>query len=432
MRTLNQKFVPKFIAWWKQFMLFNLPKLVQHRSVPQSSNENLEESTHSYSNVSTLSKRLEKFLCSRYEFRFNVLSELPEYAVLGKEPSSFQPITKRVLNSFCLEAQEAGLPCWDKDVVRLLHSYRIRSFHPFFHYMDELPVWDGVDRITPLACRISTDTLWIDGFRRWLLGLTAQWMGRKGQCANSVAPLLISSKQGLGKSTFCRLLMPDTLKEYYTDSFEMTGQASCEQKLAYFGLINLDEFDRLSIKKLPLLKNLMQMRSVNFRKAHRASFSYMPRMASFIATTNQRELLTDPTGSRRYLCMELNGKVDATPLEHKQLFAQLKGLILGNERFWFSSQEEAAWSLRNQAFYRGSTVESLFFRCFRLPEPKEEALLCSSTQIHETLLKQFPSTMQGVGALALGRQLTRWGVSKMHLNAGNVYRVIKIDEASTL
>ena len=95
--------------------------------------------------------------------------------------------------------------------------------------------------------------------------------------------------------------MPDSLKDYYTDSFELTGQAGCEQKLAFFGLINLDEYDRLSPQKLPLLKNLMQMKKLDFRKSHRSSYSHLPRMASFIGTSNRKALLTDPSGSRRSL-----------------------------------------------------------------------------------------------------------------------------------
>ncbi len=141
--------------------------------------------------------------------------------------------------------------------------------------------------------------------------------------------------------------MPDGLRDYYTDSFELTGQSGCEQKLAQFGLINLDEYDRLSPQKLPLLKTLMQMKKLDFRKSHRSSYSHLPRMASFIGTSNHKDLLTDPTGSRRYLCAEVKEKIDCTPLEHKQLFAQLKAELDGGERYWFSAEEEAELQLRS-------------------------------------------------------------------------------------
>ena len=86
-----------------------------------------------------------------------------------------------------------------------------------------------------------------------MLGLSAQWMqlNPDNNRANSVAPLLVSSRQGLGKSTFCRLLMPDRLKSYYTESYDLSSPASAEAKLAAYGLINLDEFDKLGASKMP-------------------------------------------------------------------------------------------------------------------------------------------------------------------------------------
>lgn len=250
------------------------------------------------------------------------MTEQPEYCAKGQGTDTpYKIVTQRTLNTLCLEAHRHRINCWDKDVSRLLHSERLEDYHPFLTYMDTLPQWDGVDRVTPLAQRISKKAFWINGFHRWMLGMAAQWAGRMDRCANAVAPMLVSRMQGKCKSTFCQLLMPDGLRDYYTDSFELTGQSGCEQKLAQFGLINLDEYDRLSPQKLPLLKTLMQMKKLDFRKSHRSSYSHLPRMASFIGTSNHKDLLTDPTGSRRYLCAEVKEKIDCTPLEHKQLFA---------------------------------------------------------------------------------------------------------------
>ena len=188
-----------------------------------------------------LSVKLEKFLTTHYEFRYNVLTEQAEVRMKGKK--KFRPVNQRVANTLCLAAQEEGIACWDKDVMRYLNSERLPDFHPLLAYMAELPEWDGIDRVTPLAERISTQEIWMKGFRRWMLGVAAQWSGQMNRCANSLAPMLISTCQGMGKSTFCRQLMPDSLADYYTDSFDLNSQGACEQKLSLFGLINLDEHD---------------------------------------------------------------------------------------------------------------------------------------------------------------------------------------------
>ena len=188
-----------------------------------------------------LSTKLERFLKKNYEFRYNVLTEQAEVRATGEQ--KFRPVTQRVANTLCLEAQEQGIPCWDKDVLRLLNSERLTDFHPLLTYMAELPSWDGIDRVTPLAHRVSTKAVWVNGFHRWMLGVAAQWSGQMDRCANALAPMLISTRQGMGKSTFCRQLLPESLANYYTDSFDLTAQTSCEQKLSLFGLINLDEHD---------------------------------------------------------------------------------------------------------------------------------------------------------------------------------------------
>ncbi|EJW89886.1 hypothetical protein EVA_22007, partial [gut metagenome] len=90
----------------------------------------------------------------------------------------------------------AGIPCSDHDVKRYLESNEMALYHPFVAYMSSLPQWDGIDRVSPLAQRVSSLDLWVRGFHRWMLGMAAQWMGKTGvgQWANSVAPILVSSR----------------------------------------------------------------------------------------------------------------------------------------------------------------------------------------------------------------------------------------------
>lgn len=373
-----------------------------------------------------MQRQLEEYLWSRYDFRYNVLSGQTEYK--RQEAPVYQAVSQRTLNSFCLEARSNDINCWDKDVSRLINSGKPADYHPFLTYMDTLPPWDGRDRITPLAQRISKQAGWVSGFHRWMLGMAAQWSGQTGRCANAVAPLLVSREQGRCKSSFCRILMPDTLKAYYTDSFELTGQAGCEQKLAYFGLINLDEFDRLPEQKLPLLKNLMQMKELAFRKAHRSSFCNLPRMASFIGTSNKKDLLKDPSGSRRYLCVEVKEKIDCTPPEHKQVFAQLKAELSQHMPYWFDAEEERELTLRNKEFYALPDGHDVFLRLFRLPGPGEKFKLYSASTLFIILQHRYPAAMRGMNANRLGKMLVALGAERMHTEMGNLYKVAQIRE----
>ena len=373
---------------------------------------------------SSLLEDLETYLFSNYNFRFNVLTEQTEYSLKNEEV--FHLVDQRALNTFCMEARKKGINCWDKDVSRLLLSQQIADFHPFTQYVDSLPEWDGMDRVTELAKRVSNASLWINGFHRWMLGMVAQWMGLEGQCANAVAPLLVSTEQGRCKSTFCSILLPEELQSFYIDKFDITSVSGCEQKLSLFGLINMDEFDRYSFRNMATLKNLMQLKKLTFRKSHRAYYSQLPRIASFIGTSNQKELLSDTTGSRRFLCVEVKKKIDCTLPDYPQLYAQLKSELLAGERYWFSSEEEKEIQANNQAFYKHSPEQELFFKCFRIPSAEEEGIRLSSTEIFCRLQKRFPAAFRGRSVSNMGRMLLAMGVERTRTREGSFYRVVPI------
>ena len=397
---------------------------------------------------SSLMQEVTAFLTSRYRFRFNVLTEETEVANIANNiPDTHLRYTKvdeRWMNSLSMEAIETGIDCWDRDIQRFVRSRRISEYHPFTAYFEQLPEWDGKDRVSALARRVSDNPVWVNGFHRWMLGLSAQWMQFRPDTnnanrannanntssinrANSVAPLLVSSRQGLGKSTFCRLLMPDALKAYYTESYDLSSPASAEAKLAACGLINLDEFDKLSASKMPLLKNLMQASALNIRKAYKRSASALPRIASFIGTSNREDLLVDRTGSRRFLCVSLEHAIDCvTPVEHEQLYAQLKAELLSGERSWFNKEEEQAIQQHNALFYKHIPEEEVFRLCFRFATQEDhpqKVLTLSATQLFERMKAAHPSVMRGMTAYSLSRILPQLG-ERVHTAKGNVYRVV--------
>ena len=367
---------------------------------------------------------LEAYLFTHYDFRFNVLTEQAEYSPKGK--ATFKQVDQRTLNTLCIDARGQGINCWDKDVSRLMCSQKIADYHPFLTYMAHLPEWDGVDRVSELARRVSDTPVWLNGFHRWMLGMTAQWMGMESQCANAVAPLLVSTQQGRCKSTFCSHLLPDTLQVFYLDKFDITSVSGCEQKLSLFGLINMDEFDRYGERSQATLKNLMQLRKLTFRKSHRAYYSQLPRIASFIGTSNQKELLTDTTGSRRFICVEVKEKIDCSPIDHDQLYAQLKTELLSGERYWFTSEEEKEIQANNRAFYKQSPAQEIFFRCFRLPEGEEAGRMMTATEIFCRLQKKFPSALRNSNASQMGKALQAIGVKSVHTRTGNSYCVVPV------
>ena len=420
--ALWQKFASHFCKSEKKDEL--MAYISEFSTSPMETKEGKEKDTSC--KTKNLTENVESFLKSHYEFRYNVLTEETEFRSLERMSEGFQSVNQRVLNTLCLEAHEAGIACWDRDLSRCIYSTRIVDYHPFRLYLDELPKWDGVDRVLALARRVSENPLWEKEFRIWMLGMTAQWMGIMGDHANSVAPLLISTEQGYLKSTFCKSLLPSVLQRYYMDKVDLTSQGNVERRLADMGLLNLDEFDKYSPAKMPLLKNLMQMASLSLCKAYQKNYRSLPRIASFIGTSNRKDLLTDPTGSRRFICVVVEHPIDCKAIEYEQLYAQLKEEVLSGERYWFTKEEEQELQRNNLSFYRQGPVEDVLRSCYRSVEKGEECELLSAADIFQCLKKKNPAAMRGANPASLAQILVTVGIERKHTKFGNVYRVIAV------
>jgi hypothetical protein len=382
--------------------------------------------------------KLETYMV-RFALRFNELTGNTEigYRVDDEdEPTTelvYAPVSDRDVCSMVQDVRCEGLDCWNLDIKRFLGSNKVKGYHPFLQYFKTLPEWDGVDRVTPLAQRVSSGAMWVNGFHRWMLGVTAQWMGygrrKKGRAAlraNSVAPILISEQQGWGKSTFCRMLVPEELQDYYTDSFDIKQSAVCETKLATYGLINIDEFDQISPSRNAQLKNLMQMATLHVRKAHQSVTRNRFRLASFIGTSNSRDLLTDKSGSRRFLCVELDRPIDCeTPVEYEQLYAQLKQEVLRGERYWFNDAEEAEIQESNAVYYKTVTEEEIFRKLYVEADKKAEgAIFLSADDIYKEMREKFPIPTVGLKARDLAKLLPTFA-KRERTSRRNGYWVIR-------
>lgn len=370
--------------------------------------------------------RLKDFLNSNYELRFNVVSRQTEVR-LKYSKDDFTDVTKRTLNGIVNNAIErGGLEISDRDVSRMIESAYAPDFHPMTSYVSSLPDWDGVDRVTPLAQRISPQELWVKVFHIWMRAMTAQWMGTETECANTLVPVLVSREQGMRKSSFCRLLVPDSLKNYYHDKVEFSANSHYEERLAKHALINLDEFDRISPALMPNLKNALQMKEVCYRKLCTNDHIRERRMASFIGTSNVTDLLTDESGSRRFMVQEVDHIIDCTPLEHKQIFAQLRHEIRSGERCYLTRDEEREMEEHNRVYYKALPEAEVFWKCFRRPDPDEQWTGLSSAEIVAYMKRRFPSVTQGFKPRNVAIILSSIGVEKVHRKTGNVFQVVPI------
>jgi len=376
--------------------------------------------------IVSLCTDMETFLSMHYEFRFNVLTGMTEYRVKQEEYTDFRVLDERERNTIFMKLKGKKLKCTFSGLLRYIHSSLIEEYHPFKSFLDNLPSWDGRDHVSDLAARVSDNPLWIKGFHRWMLAVVAQWQGLDTVHANSVAPILISTEQGMMKSTFCKSLMPECLQAYYTDRIDMTSEGCLENKLTLMGLINMDEFDQIPTNRMAQLKNLMQTPSITIRQAYKKNFRQLPRIASFIGTSNRKDLLTDPTGSRRFLCIEVMRKIDCTNLDINQVYAQLKTELANGERYWFTTEEELEIQEHNAAFRQVRPEEELLLSHYRIPMEGEAYEMLSLVEMLNELHSEYASLLRHCDYKLFGCFLHAAGMERVHTRQGNRYKVVRI------
>ena len=319
--------------------------------------------------------RTEIFLTANYDMRKNLMTGVAEYRMKYSEDQTYKPLTVEVRNDMTIEAREQGLKSWDQDVNRFIDSTRIEQYDPVNTWLDQLPGWDGVDRIGALAARVPTEQPhWAKYLRFWLVGMVAQWRESDKQLTgNALTPLLIG-RQGCGKTRFCKILLPPELRDYYNDKLNFKNEFDLNIALTSFALINIDEFDKTTNSQQIVLKYLLSSADVKFRPPYGKTIKQYRRYTSFIGTTNQMQPLVDPTGSRRFVCVGIpNGKnIDFTDnLDHRQLYAQALYLFNKGERFWLEDDEIQTLIEENVPYQRTVDLVEMINETFRKPKDGE-------------------------------------------------------------
>jgi len=376
------------------------------------------------------------FLSENYELRKNVMRGVAEYRMKTGVGFSFQDLTEEARNSITMRALEQGIRCWDKDIRRYVNSDDIERHDPLNDYLEHLPRWDGRDRLTALAERVPTEwEEWTHLFHIWMRSMVAMWLGKGQLTGNALVPLLIG-RQGCGKSSFCRILLPRDLQDYYNDRINFKNEQDLNLGLSSFGLINLDEFDRVTQRQQIVLKYLVSTADLKYRPPYGKAYTSNRRYASFIGTTNDQAPLTDPSGSRRFVCCLVDGDIDfETPVQHDQVFAQLLQEIRQGERYWLTKDEERRLMEHNLQYQRLNGLGEMLMAVIQKPrttapvsglQGSEEGEWMLLKDLSALLKQHFKGYHEDASSFQkIGNYLSRpeYKFQSKHSNAGVMYWV---------
>ena len=374
--------------------------------------------------------RMIGFLCKKYDFRYNSVMKFTEYRPKDKDYWGYQPVDARVQKRMTLEVQLANIRVSIKDVRNYLESDLLSTYNPVEDFLFKCAgKWDGKDYIRALARTVPTDNpYWEDWFYTWFLAMVNQWRSYSHRkYGNSVAPLLIS-KQGYNKSTFCRSLVPPELQWGYNDNLVLSEKRHMLQAMCQALLLNLDEFNQISPQvQQGFLKNIIQLPSVKMKPPYGSHVQEFPRMASFIATSNMEDILSDPSGNRRFLGVELTGPIDVSQLpNYEQLYAQALAALQAGEKTYFDAEQTKLIMASNRKFEVISPVDQYFNLYFDLTDDVKQGEYLTAAEIFLELKSHIGSSVKLSNLISFGRKLSQMpSIHRKRFNDGMRYLVVR-------
>lgn len=370
------------------------------------------------------------FLCKKYDFRYNSVMKCTEYRPKEKDYWGYQPVDARVQKRMTLEVQLANIRVSIKDVRNYLESDLLSTYNPVENFLFKCEgKWDGKDHIRALARTVPTDNpYWEDWFYTWFLAMVDQWRTYSHRkYGNSVAPLLIS-KQGYNKSTFCRSLVPPELQWGYNDNLVLSEKRQVLQAMCQSLVINLDEFNQISPQvQQGFLKNIIQLPSVKIKPPYGSHVQEFPRMASFIATSNMEDILSDPSGNRRFLGVELTGPINVSQRpNYEQLYAQALSALRAGEKTYFDAEQTRLIMANNRKFEVVSPVDQYFDLYFDLTDDAKQGEYLTAAEIFQELKSHIGSSLKLNSLIAFGRKLSQMPtIHRKRFNDGMRYLVVR-------
>ena len=357
-------------------------------------------------------RSIEDFFSRRYELRYNTVKQVTEFRPNDLRFREWRPLTERELKSVVVEEMKEGGESWINDIRTYVESAHIKDYNPIHEFLAGCGSWDGkTDHIGNFARRLPTNyARWPQYFHRWFLAMVAQALNLNRDYGNSMVPLLIG-EQGYLKTQFCNHILPPSMREYYMKDIKMDNAEQVERVLGRMWLVNIDEYDSKTQREQAKIKRLLTEKEVQVRKMRSDQYTMTPRLCSFIATTNDTTPLPSGDGTRRYLCIEVTGRVDMSgQIPYKQMYAQAVAELRDAECvYWFTEADEREIQHHNQHYQQESAPEQVLTQLFEPSKQHKKEFFWTTTAIQEELSKHLKAAdVPNLNKLGIAIKKLRW------------------------
>ncbi|MCQ2295706.1 MAG: hypothetical protein MJZ67_08660, partial [Bacteroidales bacterium] len=370
-------------------------------------------------------EEIRKWLTEAERLRYNVVTAAVE--VYSEVERKFMPMEDRTLNQLWHDCNVAlGKYVRKTDFEAEINIEAVPAFHPMTSMVEGLPEWDGEDHILAFARRVrvkdGAQGLFEMCFRKWFVAMVAAWV--EPTVLNHTILTLIG-RQGIYKSTFFRTLLPPELSAYFMAKGN-SSYISKDDKLAVAtrALISLEEIDSMKDSDLNAVKALVTTERIDERAAYARTRQQHAHIASFCATGNNKQFLTDMTGNRRWLPFEVESIASPydTPVDYAQLYAQAWALIGEGFQYWFSNEESTQMEAHLSLFEHPCVEAELIAKYYRHPQPLEMGVFYTASEVMARINVDVRG-MMNVGRV--GSALTRMGFKSKFIHGKKGYVLVE-------
>lgn len=348
----------------------------------------------------------ESFLNKKYDLKRNIVTN--QILIKDKKDKDYQYLDDVKFNTLLIKLQKKGFKVNASLLDCYLYSEYVVSFDPFKSYFENLTPWDkSTDYIDELAKTVdaTNNDYFKWAFKKWIVALVGCALNED---TINQSVIIFSGNQGIGKTTWIRNLMPIELKTYLFEGIIIPNDKDSKFHLADKLLINMDELGSFGKSKNEFYKGLITLDNIEQRRPYSRKSSRLMRRASFIASTNNIEILSDLTGNRRYLCLEVIKFNNQKRIDIDKVFSQAYSLFKSGFQFYFDSEDIHKIECENKKYLQTPEEYDLIEEYFELPDGNNNAVLMTATEILDFILerrkphKHISVEMIGKSLVALG------------------------------
>ena len=367
------------------------------------------------------------YLESRCSLRRNVLTGEISYA--PHRSNDYKPLSKEGINTLILEAGRDGVALTETLINRYVNSTLVERWNPAEAWLSTLGEWDGEDHVYNLSQRIITSNPdWGKRFHKWMLQMVARWAGCEVKQRDVMMPVLVG-QFGFGKTTFCSLLLPPELRNYYSGSVHLKSSAEVQELVTGNLLINMDEFYQDNTEQRYLARYLFSRSTPVFRQPYGVTTEPRRNYAALIATTGNLHPMTDAAGAAHLVCVEVERPIDLkTPIPYEQLYAQLKAELDTGVDFALTEEDREAMAVQNSPFQEADNLVKMVRLLYASPAKGKKARAVYIDTIIDRLMQEYPYWTPGKHVNQdVGFALQEAGFTRSRIHGRSAYRIVPRD-----